>query len=144
MLAAWIVSTALLQPGVVAPQESPGTVELTRLEQVWNNAHVHGDAAALDSLWADDLIVSVPRMKVLTRIDALEVARSGRMQFDRYETSDLRVRVYGDAAVVTGRLHRARKIGGNVLDDRWLFTKVYVRQQGRWRVVAFHASDAPQ
>jgi len=28
-------------------------------------------------------------------------------------------------------------------EDRWQFTKTYVRRQGRWQVVAFHASEAP-
>lgn len=64
------------------------------------------------------------------------------MRFERYETSDLRIRVYGDAAVVTGRLQRRRSTGGTVVDDDWRFTKVYVRREGQWRVVAFHASEA--
>ena len=31
--------------------------ELERLEKVWNEAHEHGDADVLQSLWADDLEV---------------------------------------------------------------------------------------
>ena len=121
-----------------------GVRELERLETVWNEAHEHGDAAALEALWADDLEVAVPRMPVLTRADAVSFARSGRMKFLRYATSDLHVRVYGDAAVVTGRLQRKRAMNGNEVSDDWRFTKVYVRTAGKWRVVAFHASEAAQ
>jgi ketosteroid isomerase-like protein len=116
--------------------------ELERLETVWNEAHERGDAAALDALWADDLVVAVPRMKVMTKADALSFARSGRMKFLRYRTSDLRVRVYDNAAVVTGRLQRTRSSNGHEISDDWRFTKVYVRQGNQWRVVAFHASEA--
>jgi ketosteroid isomerase-like protein len=144
MVAAWIVSAALVQNVSVAPHQSPDTVELTRLEQVWNEAHRHGSADALERLWAEDLVVAVPKMRTFTRAEALDMVRSGRMPFERYETSDLRVRLYGDAAVVTGRLQRTRRIGGGAVDDNWLFTKVYVRLQGQWRVVAFHASETPQ
>lgn len=118
--------------------------ELERLETVWNTAHEHGDADALEALWADDLEVAVPRMPVLTRADAVTFAHSGRMKFLKYRTSELHVRVYGDAAVVTGRLQRTRLNNGQEVSDDWRFTKTYIRQAKQWRVVAFHASEAAQ
>jgi ketosteroid isomerase-like protein len=117
------------------------TQQLQRLEQVWNQAHLSGDADALDKLWADDLEVDVPRMAVMSKADALGFARSGRMKFLRYETSGLRIRVYGDTAVVSGRLQRTRSMMGKEISDDWRFTKVYVKQAEQWRVVSFHASE---
>ncbi len=96
-----------------------------------------GNSNALDALWANDLEVVVPQMPVMTKAD-----RSGRMKFLHYETSDLRVRVYANAAVVTGRLQRTRSLNGNEISDDWRFAKIYVRQSGKWRVVSFHASEA--
>ncbi len=128
----------------LAQTDSATQRELSRLETVWNEAHMRADAAALEQLWADDLEVAVPRMPVMSKAEALTFARSGRMRFERYETSDLRIRVYGDAAVVTGRLQRTRTINGKQTDDDWRFTKVYVRQSGQWRVNTFHASEASQ
>ena len=118
--------------------------ELEQLETVWNEAHEHGDADALDALWADDMEVAVPRMPVMSKADALKFARSGRMKFLSYRTSDIRVRIYDNAAVVSGRLQRTRSINGKEISDDWRFTKTYVRQAGHWRVVAFHASEAAQ
>lgn len=114
---------------------------LTELENTWNQAHLRGDAAALAPLFADDLTVTVPGMPVMSKVEALEFLRSGRIKFNRYETSGIRVRTYGDAAVVSGRLQRTRTINGQAVDDDWLFTKTYVRQGGAWRIVAFHASS---
>lgn len=118
--------------------------ELMHLEDVWNQAQVSGDADALGRLWANDLEIAVPHMAVMTRPEALRFARSGRMKFLRYTTSDLHVRVYQDAAVVTGRLQRTRSMNGNETSDDWRFTKVYIRDAHEWRVVSFHASDAPE
>jgi hypothetical protein len=118
--------------------------ELERLETVWNEAHEHGDADALEALWAEDMEVAVPNMPVLTKADALRFARSGHMKFLSYRTSDIRVRVYDNAAVVTGRLQRTRTINGQEISDDWRFTKTYMRQGQKWRVVAFHASEAAQ
>ena len=124
------------------PAHDSDVRELERLEAVWNEAHEHGDADALEALWADDLEVAVPRMPVMTKADAVKFAHSGRMKFLSYRTSDIHVRVYGNAAVVTGRLQRIRSINGLELSDDWRFTKMYVREARSWRVVSFHASEA--
>jgi hypothetical protein len=127
------------------PQPDTSEVkELMRLESVWNEAHEKGDASVLEKLWADDLEVTVPRMPVMSKSEVLGFARFGRMKFQRYQTSDLKVRVYGDAAVVSGRLQRTRTLGEKAVNDDWRFTKLYVRREGRWQVVAFHASEAAQ
>ncbi len=114
--------------------------ELARLETVWNEAHLRGDAGALDRLWANDLVVTVPDMPVMDKSESLAFLRSGKMKFQRYQTSDLRTRVYGDAAVVTGQLERVRDSAKKEFEDDWRFTKVYVRRNGRWQVVAWHGS----
>lgn len=119
------------------------TAELVRLESAWNTAHKTGDVEALDRLWATDLEVAVPGMTPMTKAESLAFARTGRMRFERYETSDVKVRAYDDMAVVTGRLQRTRTVDGRQRDDDWRFTKVYARQAGVWRVVSFHASDSP-
>ena len=134
---------AWLMAATLSAQPAGLNAEFTKLEEIWNAAHRNGDAEALAALWADDLEVTVPRMPPMSKTDALAFARTGRMRFDRYETSQIKVRTYGDAAVVTGRLQRTRTIDGKQTTDDWRFTKVYARQNGAWRVVSFHASDAP-
>jgi Domain of unknown function (DUF4440) len=119
------------------------STELARLETAWNEAHVKGDADALDRLAADALVVTVPEMPVMTKASSFGVLRAGRMKFDRYETSDTSIRVYDRSAIVTGRLRRTRANSGRTFEDDWLFTKTYVRAaDGRWQVAAFHASNA--
>jgi enterochelin esterase-like enzyme len=118
----------------------PAIAELLQLETPWNDAHLRGDPAALAALWADSFSVTVPAMPTMTKEEALAVFKTGRMTFDRYETSDLKVRLYGSSAIVSGRLKRTRTVDGRAVDDDWQFTKVYVRPQGKWQVAAFHAS----
>ena len=132
---------------VGVPQAGPDAdvAALTRLETDWNTAHVQGDAAALDRLFADDLLVVVPGMRTMTKADSLGVFATGRMKFDRYESSETKFRIYGDTALVTGRIRRTRTMPGRgAIDDDWQFTKVYLRRSGRWQVVSFHASNAGQ
>ena len=133
-----IVALTLSQ---ASPSDDVATV--AQLEATWNEAHRKADAATLQPLFADDMVVVVPGMRPLSKADSLAVLASGRMTFERYESSDLTVRVYDDTAVVTGRLQRTREMtgGGPKIDDDWRFTKVYLRRGGKWRVISFHASN---
>ena len=126
----------------VDPKDSTpaDTKELMRLEQVWNDAHLRGDVRALDQLWAEDLFVTVPDMPVMNKEESLAIWKAGKMKFDIYRTSDLRIKVYGNSAVVTGQLVRIRDRNSEKFEDDWRFTKVYVRRNGRWQVVVWHGS----
>jgi hypothetical protein len=140
MHAILIVSLAFAQPA--ASKDAADLKELYRLEQVWNEAHVKGDADTLDTLWANDLVVTIAAMPLLRKADALAMVRSNRMPFTRYETSEVSVKPLGGSALVTGRLRRERTMNGKPVADDWRFTKVYVMSQGRWQVIAWHASPA--
>jgi len=78
----------------------------------------------------------------MNRAQSLKIVTSGRVKFKRYETSDMKVNIFGDAAVVTGRLKRVRDKQGKDVEDDWRFTKVYVRRDGKWQVVAWHGSQS--
>ena len=139
-----LTALALATPTFSQSSVDTDTSELQRLEKVWNESHERGEANALDALWAEDMEVAVPKMPVMQKPDALRFARSGRMKFLRYQTSNIHIRVYGNAAVVTGRLQRTRSMNGQEISDDWRFTKMYVREAEHWRVVSFHASEAAQ
>lgn len=143
------VLCALLVLTSARAQEHPAgandpVAALTQMETTWNQAHLQLDPAPLTAMFADDISVVVPGMPPMSKDQALGFLRSGRMKFDRYETSDIHVRPYDDAAVVTGRLQRSRTINGQKVDDDWRFTKTYIRQGDTWKVVAFHASSDNQ
>lgn len=117
--------------------------ELLALEARWNDAHIYADTNTLYRLWADDIIVIVPEMRPFTKDDLRAFWRSGRSNITRYETSDVTVRGYDNSAVVEGRLRREQSVSGRVETSEWRFTKIYVRRNGRWQVVSYHASPLP-
>lgn len=123
-------------------QDANDASELLHLEDVWNNAYLKSDANSVGDLLADDVVITLTDMKVMDKPTALGILSTGMVKFDKYSTSDLRIRIYHDAAVVTGQLDRVRKISGVDTQDRSRFTKVYVRQNGKWLVVAWQASTA--
>lgn len=134
--------SGLFQSSTAISKDAFDLNELYRLEDVWNIAHVKGDADALDKLWANDLIVTIAAMPVMKKADALAMVKSNRMPFTRYETSEVNVKRFGESALVTGRLQRERSMNGKQMSDDWRFTKVYEFSQGRWQVIAWHASPS--
>ncbi len=56
------------------------------------------------------------------------------------ELSDMKVRVYGDTAVVTGRLHRVGKDKNGSFDRNYMFTDIFIRRDGRWQIIATQAT----
>jgi ketosteroid isomerase-like protein len=70
-----------------------------------------------------------------------DAPRPGRTKYDAFEVDDLRVRVYGDTAVVTGRsTPRGRDARGQEMHGRYRFLRVWVKRDGRWQVVAFQGT----
>jgi len=122
MMMMLFVAFALVQSSIGSAPADGTVVTLTQMEADWNGAHVRGDAMTLANLFADDLIVMVPGMRVMTKADA--VGMSGRIKFDRYESTETTFRVYDATAIVTGRLQRTRVISGATANDDWRFTKV--------------------
>ena len=53
------------------------------------------------------------------------------------DVSDLKVRVYGSTAVVTGKSNAKGSINGRELKGPVMFTRVYVKKDGKWQSVAF-------
>ena len=127
-----------------ALQDNAAVAELTRLESVWNEANLKADTQALDALIGEDAVIMVPGMTPMTKQEALGVLKQGVMTFTRYQTSDIKVRTYETSAIVSGKLRRTRAVGGRSVDDNWQFTKSYILRAGKWTVVAFTASPAPQ
>jgi ketosteroid isomerase-like protein len=140
----FLLMTILVMQSVAPNIRGKEEDELIALEKAWNQAHVEGDATALEKLWDEELVVTVPEMPVMTKASSLAIWKSGKFRFDKYETSAIKARIVGGAGIVTGRVHRARNFQGTPKQDDWQFTKVYAKRNGEWKVVAWHASPAPQ
>lgn len=119
--------------------------EILKLNQLWADSIVRGDVAALDRLFADDMVITAGNGTVRDKageIDDLRPSTDIKTYF--FNTDDVRVRVYKDAAVVTGRAKWRINLKGRDIDNERRYTHVYVRQRGSWRIVAQHISRIAQ
>jgi ketosteroid isomerase-like protein len=118
--------------------------ELKRMEAEWPKAYKAKDGAAVKALLADDAVLTYPDGSTGTKNDEVQLAETGAVTYDSWDTSDGKVTVLdGDAAFMTGRT--AVKNGKlkdpktqQIIDisGEYRYLDVYAKRNGKWQVVA--------
>lgn len=103
-------------------------------------AMVRADTAELERLLADDLTYTHSNGQVETREKFLASIASKAVVYKSIEPSGVEVRVYGEAAVATGRVEMKVTAAGRDLAFVARFTAVYVREDGAWRLAAWQTT----
>jgi ketosteroid isomerase-like protein len=117
---------------------------LKELGQEWATAERHGDTAALTHILANDFVGIGPRGFMLTKEQWLARYQSGDLRHEAFTWDDVRVHLYGDAAVATGRQTQQGKYKDHDIAGQFRVTQVFVRQGGNWLLAALHLSDIAQ
>jgi ketosteroid isomerase-like protein len=107
-------------------------------------AYGANDVAALDKILADDFLFTSSRGIVVTKAQELADIRSGEMRTESATLDEVRVRVRGDAAVVTGRAALKGVWHRHDFSGQYRVTATWVKEEGHWRLLAEHASRIPQ
>lgn len=145
LMVALVLGLATAGPGQTqSAKSSYGTgVEqvIRKLDDERIQAQIHADATALDRLYAADFIGVGPSGTVRTKPQVLLDFTSGNLSFQSITTDDVQVRVYGNTAVETGRSTMIGQDKGRTVPRDTRFTRVWVKQRGRWRLVANHYSS---
>jgi len=123
-------------------QPKSGSVEqeLINLEQEWGDANVKADVAFLDRILAEDWVFTDPDGVVWTKAQNLAALKSGEDVVTSMVPNDMKARVYGDAAVVTGGNTTKETFKGKDISGLYRWTDTWIKKAGRWQCVATHAS----
>ena len=114
--------------------------QIRLVEQERNRAILAGDAATLDRMTSEDYSFITQRGELRTKPEILDGFRKGSFSYSTREVSDLAVRVYGEAAVVTGRAIQKGTEKGKDYSGENRFTRVYVKQGDKWVSVALQVT----
>jgi len=141
------VLAVALAPLVMAQEQSTTETQRSTIEQAIKQldderiqAQVGADASALDRIYADDFIGVGPSGTVRTKKQVISDFTSGILKFQSITTDEVQVRVYDNTAVETGLSTMEGKDKGKSVPRNTRFTRVWVKQQGHWRLVANHYS----
>ena len=88
----------------------------------------------------DDFTLTPSNGEVSSRADAIGELSSGRVHYDIFENANMKVRLYGDAAIVLGQTGVKGISEGKAFDRTVQFTDTLVKRDGRWQIAAGHVS----
>jgi ketosteroid isomerase-like protein len=116
--------------------------ELLATAEDWAAAIISNDPARIAGFMAEDWVI-VSESGVSPRQEFLAAVASGELTHSAMEmVSEARVRVYGEMALVAGRVTNTAHHRGQRFDaDEWT-TDVFVRPDGRWFCVLSHITAA--
>jgi hypothetical protein len=139
---------ALLLAGATAAAAGPSADErqLTALLHDFLAGASRAEAAAHERFWDEDLVYTSSAGERFGKAEILDGLRAAAESPDAtdaaaatttYRAEDIRVRVYGDAAVVAFRLVGEDAAGGVM---QYFNTGTFLRRAGEWRAVAWQAT----
>jgi len=145
---ALVVCTALcLSSSAIAQgKKSAGGAEdqIKALLNQSRQAVLKGDTSYLEKNAAEDYSRVGPDGKRVSKSEWINAIKSGDVKIESVETSDVKVRVYGNAAVATYAADVKGTNKGQDLSGHNQITRVFVKQAGKWQEVAFHSTRASQ
>jgi ketosteroid isomerase-like protein len=122
-----------------AEKESPkkqAEQDVQQIEQEWAKAVVTRDPSWFEKTLAKEWEMILPDGEIWDKQKFFEFLKAGTTTYESCELLEVRVRVYGQAAVaiVRGNVKGKNKDGAFDHEERWI--DVYARRQGRWQCVA--------
>jgi ketosteroid isomerase-like protein len=144
-----VLLSLVLAATLASPAAPSREDQVVAAERAWSESYLRHDLAALSRLLADDFVGIDGRGVVSDKAAEIEEARPpqpGTSSLVAEALSDVRVRLYGDTAILTAiNTARFSPAAGETAEStiRYRRTTVWVWREGRWQCVSFHGSRIP-
>ena len=135
------VSTAIAQQPTARTRDAASTEQaVQQQDQERIRAQIAADTTALRRIYAEDFLGIGPTGVVRHKAEVIADFTSHALTYQSITTAEVRVRVYGNTAVETGRSTMVGQDKGKDVPRENRFTRVWVMTDGRWQLVANHYS----
>ena len=115
--------------------------EVLQFERDVCKAFQQADIPTLEKRLTDDFTLTLSNGEVSSRADEIGELRTGKVHYDIFENSGMKVRFYGnDVAVVLGQTRVKGTSEGKTFDRTVQFTDTLVKRDGHWQIAAGHVS----
>jgi ketosteroid isomerase-like protein len=109
---------------------------LEQMEKQWNDAARRSDPRPLEQMLAEDFTLTLSIGRVVDKASYVSKIKDGSFKIESLDYSDMKTRVYGDCAVVIGRVNLKGAWDGVDVSSEYAFTDTFVKQAGTWKQVA--------
>lgn len=131
----------LTSAGVAAQEtEKSDAAAVRALEMKWTESYKERNIDILSSLLAEDFVITIEDGSVYSKAGYISHSADTSVQVEVAELSDLKVRMHGETAIVTGAYHERGQSSGKRYEYHDRLTDVWMKNGGKWQVVASHYS----
>jgi ketosteroid isomerase-like protein len=124
----------------LAAQESAPATQVRKLEEKWAAAYKQREIGILATLLAEDFLITVEDGNTYSKQGYITHTADSSVKVEVAELSDLKVRVRGNLAVVTGAYHERGTSNRKPYEYHDRLTDVWVKSGNTWEVIASHYS----
>lgn len=135
-----VVLVLLTGAGSLPAQDKSDAAAVRGLEMKWTESYKNHNIEILSSLLAEDFVITIEDGNVYSKAGYITHSADSAVKVQVAELSDLKVRIHGGTAIVTGAYHEKGESSGKPYEYHDRLTDVWMKIGGRWQVVASHYS----
>jgi ketosteroid isomerase-like protein len=137
----WIAFCVLALPGSrLVAQEKSAVITIRKLEEKWTDSYKKRQIDILSSLLAEDFVITVEDGNTYSKAGYITHTADTSVHVDVAELKDLKVRMHGNTAIVTGAYHERGLSNGKPYEYHDRLTDVWLKIGNQWQVIASHYS----
>lgn len=134
----FLILLLVTSASLIAQEKSEASIR--SLEMKWTEAYKQRNIDILSSLLADEFVITVEDGSTYSKAGYISHSADASVHVQVAELSDLKVRMHGDTAIVTGVYHEVGEQNGKRYDYHDRLTDIWMKTGGKWQVVASHYS----
>lgn len=127
-----------------AQKAIPDESRILALEKKWTDAYKQHSIPSVVSLLSEDFTITVEDGRVFGKTGYISHTADSSVQVDLAEQSDLKVRLHGNVAVVTGAYRETGTSNGKRYEYRDRFTDVWIKTADQWQLLVSQYSVPAQ
>jgi ketosteroid isomerase-like protein len=135
VLMLWLFAIPSLPAGA---QEESDAAQVRALDLKLTEAYKQRKFDLLASLLDEDFVITFEDGSTYGKTGYISYSAATTTRVDVAEMSDMKVRMHGNTAVLTGFYHERGVEKGGAYDYRDRFTDVWMKSEGKWRLIASH------
>jgi ketosteroid isomerase-like protein len=139
-LAALCLLTALTICGPAQQKDTSDAATVRQLEMKWTESYKQRSIDILSALLAEDFVITIEDGSVYSKAGYITHSADPATHVQVAELSDLKVRLHGTTAIVTGAYHEKGESNGKPYEYHDRLTDVWMKTGGSWHVIASHYS----
>jgi ketosteroid isomerase-like protein len=132
-----ILTLCLLAASTISmAQDKSDAAAIRALELKWTESYKLHNIDILSSLLAEDFVITIEDGNIYSKAGYISHSADPATKVQVAELSDLKVRMHGDTAVVTGAYHEKGTSNGKPYEYHDRLTDIWMKVGGKWQVVA--------